>query len=123
MNFVRDVAQQCGSDGLIWTNLSCCDWKRGSPLKCPHYEMIQKYSARLLKVQVEFFVPSVIIFAHGAASAKARRAVFPVEGLNRVCSGGKDYFVSHGIPNDQLWEFDLHGSIRCYRIQHPSSRR
>jgi hypothetical protein len=122
MNFLRDVARQCGADGLIYTNLLCCAWKKGSPLKSPHYKTIQEYSARLLKAQVEFFAPSIIIFANGLASAGARRAVFPIEGPDKVCSKGMDYVASHQIPNSQLWEFELNDSIRCYRIQHPSSR-
>lgn len=123
MNFVRDLAGQCGSDGLVWTNLFCCAWKKASPLKSPHYPMIQEYSARLLKAQVAFFAPSIIIFANGLATAGARRAVFPTEGPGAVCSNGADFAKSDNrIANKQLWQFDLDKTIRCYRIQHPSSR-
>lgn len=122
MNFVRAVAKQSGPDGVIWANLFCCDWKKKSPIKSPHYEMVRHYSERLLKAQVEFFAPSIIIFANGLVSAPARRAVFPIEGPGQVCTNGADYHASHQIPNKQIWQFDLYGKIRCYRIQHPSSR-
>jgi hypothetical protein len=121
-NFVRNVAKQSGSDGLIWANLFCCAWKKKSPIKSPHFPMIQHYSNRLLKAQVEFFAPSVIIFANGIASAAARRAVFPIDGPGQVCTNGLDFALSHQIPNRQLWQFDLNETIRCYRIHHPSSR-
>ncbi|MBD8566205.1 hypothetical protein IFU01_18255 [Oxalobacteraceae sp. CFBP 8763] len=121
-NFVRNVAKQSGSDGLIWANLFCCAWKKKSPIKSPHFPVIQHYSNRLLKAQVEFFAPSVIIFANGIASAVARRAVFPIDGPGQVCTNGLDFALSHQIPNRQLWQFDLNETIRCYRIHHPSSR-
>lgn len=123
MNFVRDLARHSGPESLIWANLFCCDRNTKSPIGCPGYEMIQHYSARLLKAQVEFFAPSVIIFANGLASAPARRAVFPIDGPDQVCENSRDYMETNQIPSKQLWQFDLHRTIRCYRIQHPSSRQ
>jgi hypothetical protein len=120
-NFMRDVGHQCSTDGLIYANLFCCDWNDGSPIRSPHYKTIQHYSARLLRAQVAFFAPSIIVFSNGSASAGARRAVFPTKGPNRTCSAGYDYVISHGIPNGQLWTFQLNDRIDCYRIQHPSS--
>jgi hypothetical protein len=32
-NFVRNIAKQSGSDGLIWANLFCCAWKKKVRLK------------------------------------------------------------------------------------------
>lgn len=121
LNFMRDVARQCGTDGLIYSNLFCCDWNGGSPMPSPHNEMVRHYSARLLQAQVAFFAPSIIIFANGSASAGARRAVFPTKGPHAVCSKGADFVISQRIPNSQLWEFKLNDAIHCYRIQHPSS--
>jgi hypothetical protein len=122
-NFMRDAGRRCGTDGLIYANLFCCDWKGGSPIRGPRYKMVQHYSARLLRAQVEFFAPSIIVFANGIASAGARRAVFPTEGSDTTCSAGYDFAVSHGIPNRHLWAFKLNDRIDCYRIQHPSSQK
>lgn len=122
-NFMRNVGRHCGTDGLIYANLFCCDWKGGSPLRSPRFKMVQHYSVRLLRAQVEFFAPSIIIFANGIASAGARRAVFPNKGTDGMCSRGYDFAVSHGIPNSHLWAFKLNDKIDCYRIQHPSSQK
>ena len=122
-NFVREVASSCGSEGLIYSNLFCFDWKGGSPMHSKaHYKMVQHYSAQLLKAQVNYFRPDIIIFANGSASAGARRACFPTKGAHKVCGIGRDYVMTHNLPNSQLWEFQLHDTIRCFRIQHPSSR-
>ena len=122
-NFMRDAGRHCGTDGLIYANLFCCDYKGGSPIGNPRYKMVRHYSTRLLRAQVEFFNPSIIVFANGIASAGARRAAFPTKGTNSVCSNAYDFAITDRIPNRQLWAFWLHGRIPCYRIQHPSSQQ
>ena len=120
-NFTRAVANRCGSDGLIYANLLCMAWDEGSPVHSPHIKLIKRYSRLLLQQQIEFFQPDIIIFANGSATAGIRREFFP---LSRDTAGkaiGNDY-VKKGIPNSQLWEFTLKERIRCFRIQHPSSR-
>ena len=120
-NFTRAVAKRCGSDGLIYANLLCMAWDRGSPVRSPHIDVIRHYSRLLLEQQIDFFQPDIMIFANGSATAGIRRDFFP---LVRDAAGkaiGTDY-VEKDIPNSQLWEFTLADRIRCFRIQHPSSR-
>jgi hypothetical protein len=119
-NFTRAVAQRCGSDGLIYANLLCMAWKRGSPVRCEHFDLIKRYSKLLLEVQIDFFQPEIIIFANGSATAGHRRDFFPLARDAQGKALGCDY-VEHGIPNAQLWQFPLEHRD-CYRIQHPSSR-
>ena len=120
-NFTRAVAKRCGGDGLIYANLLCMAWDTGSPVRSPHIDVIRHYSRLLLEQQIDFFQPDIMIFANGSATAGIRRDFFP---LGRDAAGkaiGTDY-VKKGIPNSQLWEFTLDDRIRCFRIQHPSSR-
>lgn len=120
-NFTRAVARRCGGNGLIYANLLCMAWNRGSPVRAPHFETIKHYSRLLLEQQIDFFQPDIIIFANGSATAGIRRDFFP---LVRDAAGkaiGTDY-VEKDIPNSQLWEFKLDQRIQCFRIQHPSSR-
>jgi hypothetical protein len=121
-NFTRSIANKSGKDGLIYSNLFCFDWRRGSPIRSPHFEVIKKYSEMLLKIQIKILEPQIIIFANGITSAPYRREFFPIHGDNQVCTNGRDY-SSEGIPNHQLWEFDLYKNIRCFRIHHPSTRK
>ncbi len=116
-NFTRAVAKRCGKEGLIYSNLFCFDWKHGSPINSPHFDTIRRYSEPLLKKQIEILKPDIIIFANGMVSVSHRREYFP---LNE-CLNGRDYSVK-GIPNRHLWEFDLRGRIRSFRIHHPSAR-
>ena len=118
--FTRAVAQRCGSDGLIYANLLCMAWKRGSPVRCEHFDLIKRYSKLLLEVQIDFFQPEIIIFANGSATAGHRRDFFPLARDAQGKAIGIDYVKEH-IPNAQLWKFQL-GHRDCYRIQHPSSR-
>jgi hypothetical protein len=120
-NFVRSIAEKSGPDGLIYSNLFCFDWKNKSPLHCPCFETVKRYSERLLKIQIEFFRPDIIIFANGITSVPYRREFFPIEGPGQVCRNGRDY-SSDGVPNHHLWEFQAYDRIRCFRIHHPSAR-
>jgi len=115
-NFVRSVAKKCGSDGLIYSNLFCFDWKKSSPIKCNHFETINKYSKLLLEKQLEILKPEIIIFANGMTSVPYRRELFP---LNK-CTKSQNY-ADKGISKHHLWEFDFNG-IHCFRIHHPSAR-
>lgn len=123
-NFTRAVANKCGKEGIVYSNIFCFDWNKSSPIKSPYFETIKKFSERLIKIQIRFFVPDIIIFANGMDSAPYRREFFPIDGDKQVCKDGRDY-SDRGIPNKQLWEFDLHedihDDIRCFRIQHPSA--
>ena len=115
-NFTRSVAKKCGGDGLIYSNLFCFDWKKGSPIKCKHFETIKKYSQMLLAKQVEILKPDIIVFANGMTSVPYRREIFP---LNK-CTKSQNY-ADKGISKHHLWEFDFDG-IHCFRIHHPSAR-
>lgn len=119
-NFTRAVAKRCGSDGLIYANLLCMAWDKGSPVRAPHFELIKRYSKLLLEQQIDFFQPDIIIFANGSATAGIRRDFFPLERDAAGKAIGRDY--ANDIANTQLWEFTLKERIRCFRIQHPSSR-
>ncbi|MDO8069078.1 hypothetical protein [Janthinobacterium sp. SUN206] len=119
-NFTRAVARRSGSDGLIYANLLCMAWNKGSPVKCRHFEVIKKYSKLLLDVQIDFFQPEIIIFANGSATAGHRRDFFPLARDAQGKAIGTEYAKQH-IPNAQLWKFPL-DHRDCYRIQHPSSR-
>jgi hypothetical protein len=115
-NFTRAVAEKCGQDGIIYSNLFCFSWNKKLPTRCSHFEMIKKYSEQLLKAQIDILKPQIIIFANGSSSNRHRKDFFPSD----VCNNSNDY-SSEGITNKQLWEFDLYQKIHCFRIQHPSS--
>lgn len=122
-NFTRSIAKKCGTSGLIYSNLFCFSWKKGNPKKHPDFETIKHYSKRLLDAQIEILKPQIIVFCNGSSSAGARREFFPVDGNAPVCSNFREHGDSSSpIPNRQLWEFTLNDSIRCFRVQHPSSR-
>ncbi|WP_313334696.1 uracil-DNA glycosylase family protein [Pseudomonas oryzihabitans] len=120
-NLVRELAMQCGQEGIIWANLFCFSWKRGSPMKTDLFNTIRDVSERLLKAQIEHLRPDLIIFANGSSSARVRQTFFPHKNPGSVCSDSRHY-TEMGIAKGQLWSFRLYGAIPCYRIQHPSSR-
>ena len=121
-NFTRSIAKKCGKEGLVYANLFCFSWNKKNPARAGSYfKEIKKYSKILLKIQIQTLKPQIIIFANGAATVKYRREFFPVDGPNSVCKSVLDC-TSGQIPNRQLWEFELYESIRCFRINHPSSR-
>lgn len=124
-NFMRDVAKRSGGHGLVYSNLLCYSWRGGSPLKCDDFEVIRDYSERLLKAQITFFRPDLIVFANGIASAGVRRRFFPTKGEGKACFDSRHY-QEQGISKHHLWAFDLEAGldrrIPCYRIHHPSAR-
>lgn len=121
-NFVRNISGKCGSEGIVYSNLFCFDYRESIPSKYGHFDVIKDLSKALLEVQIKVLAPSIIIFANGLEgySVAARREYFPIKGENKVCFNSKDY-VAEGISNKSLWQFDLYNSIRSYRIHHPSS--
>lgn len=118
-NFTREVAAKCGSDGISYANLFCFSWERNTPTDCSHFEIIKKYSEKLLKAQIEILNPEIIIFANGLTgkSVEFRREFFPLE----LCVNQKDYDLSQGIKRHYLWEFDYENH-HCFRVHHPSAR-
>ncbi|MDR5883791.1 hypothetical protein [Caballeronia sp. LZ032] len=121
-NFMRALADRFDSGGLIYSNLFCIDARGGDPSGSEHFPEIKRLSKALLEVQFDHFQPDVVIFAHGSASAAVRREFFPTKGVGRVCVGRRDW-EDVGVPNSQLWEFEMYGKILCYRIQHPANWR
>jgi hypothetical protein len=118
-NFTREVAKVVGKEGLVYTNLFCFDWRRSSPMRCPHVIFIKQLSQQLLNAQIRLLKPDYIVFANGIASAKYRREFFPI-GDGARCSQPKthtDITTAHF-----LWEFVLDETIRCFRVHHPSAR-
>lgn len=118
-NFTRAVAQVTGRDGLVYTNLFCFDWAKGSPIACPEFAFVKHLSKKLLHRQIEILQPQFIVFANGMASAGCRREFFPA-GEGGRCSQSKSY--PETISAHYLWEFVLDESIRCFRVHHPSAR-
>lgn len=123
-NFLRDVAARSGADGLIHANLFCFAYSKTMPTKkLADYQTIAKYSEVLLKQQIRFFHPDVIVFANGQSSVGVRRSFFPISGEDNVCTQRKNYSKREpSIHINQLWEFHLYDSIRCFRIHHPSAQ-
>lgn len=118
--FVRKIQAQSGGDGIIHANLFCFAWNKSSPFKSPYIETIKRYSECLLKFQIDYFQPDIIIFAHGKVGAKFRQQMFPNKGESNVCMPPKNA-IKHPHHINHLWEFDLYGSYKSYRILHPSN--
>ncbi|MGY8527207.1 hypothetical protein [Paracidovorax citrulli] len=121
-NFMRDLQDKLGAGGLIYSNLLCIDSAGRDPRKSEHYAKIKSLSKQLLDAQLDHFQPNVIIFANGASTVKVRREFFPIEGDNKVCVSRR-HWEDIGIRKEHLWEFELLGKFRCYRIQHPATVR
>lgn len=118
--FVRKIQAQSGGDGIIHANLFCFAWNKGSPFKSPYLETIKRYSESLLKFQIDYFQPDIIIFAHGQEGAKFRQQLFPNEGKSNVCLP-TEHTNKHPHNIKYLWEFNLYGLYHCYRILHPAN--
>jgi hypothetical protein len=124
MEFIKKISKRCGAEGIIYSNLLCLDWNQKTIPQNYFYKEILEISKQLLKAQISFFRPDIIIFANGISSRHIRRAFFPLDDGQE----GKDYKDSNGISNIALWSFNLPESsnptgrkIICYRIHHPSS--
>jgi len=117
-DFTRAVADKSGRDGLIYSNLFCFDWKGKSPIKTKYFEQIKNISFKLLKAQLEYFEPKIIIFANGSQNAIYRRELFSPN----LYSQSQDY-SNEDISKNQLYQFLFADKYQCYRIQHPSTIR
>jgi hypothetical protein len=120
-NFMKRLAKTCGQDGLIYSNLFCFDFMGRDPRRCSHFPMVKHVSKLLLDAQIEHFQPATIVFANGMDSVGIRRDFYPISGEAQVCRGQRNW-EHEGIPKGHLWEFELHGRYRCYRIHHPSAQ-
>ncbi|MGB4116904.1 MAG: hypothetical protein WBK51_10185 [Polaromonas sp.] len=119
-NFFRSAAKVADREGLIWANLFCFDWGKGSPIKqFPEFGLIKALSQKLLDKQIEILQPDFIIFANGIAAAKYRREFFPI-GVNERCVSSPR--SNENIKTHYLWEFRLDKRIKCFRTHHPSAR-
>lgn len=78
-DFTRAVAKKSGRDGLLYCNLFCFSWKNKSPINTKYFQQIHKVSNQLLKAQLEYFQPDIIILANGMSSVKYRREIFPLD--------------------------------------------
>ena len=120
-NFAKSVADKSGKDGLIYCNLFCFSWKKGSPTKLLKnnrelFNEILSVSIKLLKAQINYFKPDVIIWANGVLTASYRKMVFPMSKCKTIPLSDTD------IPNHHLWHFIYDDQYLCYRIHHPASR-
>jgi hypothetical protein len=119
-NFTRSVANKCGNDGIIYSNLFCFSFKKSIPTECSFFPKIKKLSEKIIKAQIEILKPTIIIFANGVSSADFRREIFPVDGEGSVCSNFQK-FTDDDIKIKHLWSFELYNKIKCYRVVHPSA--
>lgn len=119
-NFMRELADVYGDEGLIHANLFCFSWKKNHPKHSPDFDYIKNLSEKLLKKQIEILKPQYIIFANGTGASKQRIEFFPTKGDRNVCRD-RSLFIKASIPDKQLWGFKLNNDVQCYRIQHPSS--
>lgn len=117
-DFTRLVAEKSGGNGIVYSNLFCFSWKRGSPIKNENFHLIKDISKKLLIAQLDFFKPEIIIFANGMSSVKHRREYFPLANCTNTV-----IYEDEGISKNHLWKFDYDKKYLCYRIQHPSTIR
>ncbi|WP_353141428.1 hypothetical protein [Acinetobacter pragensis] len=117
-DFTRAIADRCGRDGLIYSNLFCFAWNAKSPIKTKYFDQIKNVSFKLLKAQLEYFEPQIIIFANGSQNTVYRREIFD----SKLYSEGQDY-INEGISKNHLYQFLFADKYQCYRIQHPSTIR
>jgi hypothetical protein len=121
-HFMKRLAMKCGQEGLIYSNLFCFDLMGKDPRRSTsHFPLVKSVSRLLLDAQIEHFQPDVIVFANGMDSVGVRREFFPIDGDAKVCQSRRNW-EDEGIPKEHLWEFELHGKYRCYRIHHPSAQ-
>ncbi len=117
-DFTRAIADKSGVEGLIYCNLFCFAWKEKSPIKSKYFEQIKSISFELLNAQIEYFEPTIIIFANGSQNTIYRREFFDP----KLYSEGQDY-RGENIDKNQLYKFIYDQKYLCYRIQHPSTIR
>ena len=117
-NFVRDIANKSGKNGILWANIYAFDYKGGHINQIKDKETIKEIetiSKKIIIAQIEVLNPDIVIFATGNQGIDARRRYFPNSEL-RECT------AIEGYPSKDLWAFKLpEYEAQCYRIHHPSS--
>lgn len=117
-NFVRDIANKSGKNGILWANIYAFDYKGGHINHIKDKETIKEIetiSKKIIVAQIEVLNPDIVIFATGNQGIDARRRYFPNSEL-RECT------AIEGYPSKDLWAFKLpEHEAQCYRIHHPSS--
>ncbi|WP_201608596.1 hypothetical protein [Psychrobacter okhotskensis] len=117
-NFVRNVTEKSGKNGILWANIYASDYKGGHINKIKDKKTIKEIetiSKKIIVAQIEVLNPDIIIFATGNQGVAARRRYFPNSEL-RECT------AIEGYPSKDLWAFKLPDyDAQCYRIHHPSS--
>lgn len=125
-NFMREVSDRTGKEGIVYSNLFCCDMNGKLPAASHHFKMIKSLSKKLLFAQIKVLQPEIILFMNGfdQSSVKTRREFFPINGPYKVCFDFKDYCEEERLTNKQLWQFNLKFEdrmIKSYRTYHPSA--
>ena len=119
-NFVRDIANKSGKNGILWANIYAFDYKGGHINHIKDENMIKEIeiiSKKIIVAQIEVLNPDIIIFATGNQGIAARRRYFPNSELRELTA-------IEGYPSKDLWAFKLPDhDAQCYRIHHPSSFR
>ena len=119
-NFVRDIANKSGKNGILWANIYAFDYKGGHINHIKDENMIKEIeiiSKKIIVAQIEVLNPDIIIFATGNQGIAARRRYFPNSEL-------RERTAIEGYPSKDLWAFKLPDhDAQCYRIHHPSSFR
>lgn len=114
-DFTRSIGEKAGKDGLVYCNLFCFSWKNKSPIGSKYFKQIHSISNQLLKAQLEYFQPEILIFANGMSSVKYRREIFP---LSKCVTKTID---NEEITKHHLWRFNFNSQYLCYRVHHPST--
>ena len=117
-DFTRAVADKSGYDGLLYSNLFCFAWNEKSPIKTKYFDQIKAISFKLLNAQLNYFEPSIIIFANGSSNTIYRREFFDPA----LYTDGQSYEADE-VAKNQLYRFIYDDKFICYRIQHPSTIR
>lgn len=119
-NFVRDIAQKSGKDGILWANIYIFAYKGKHINNIKDKKIIKEIetiSKKIIVAQIEVLNPDIIIFATGNQGIHARRRYFPNSEL-------RERTTIEGYPIKDLWAFKLpEYDAQCYRIHHPSSFR
>lgn len=106
--YLSTSKELCGDErAAVWSNLFCVSYNKGSPIKSPKFEAIQKLSAALLKAQFELLSPDVAIFVTGSSRDRFIKQAF--EG---------QISESTVIVPRRLWHFKI-GNTHCFRTNHP----
>ena len=117
-NLLRQIAKHVESDGVIWSNLFCYDWKGGSIKKSPLEKSIKNISTKLLKKQIDILRPENIIFAHGCSGGNPRKEsekIFPLQNRENIIV---DEFDGSKNLSHFKFKWDDEYIINCYQLRH-----